>query len=115
MLFQQFDNYVPSLASQHSSKITYSQGTDVSEPLPLSKQISLRSCASSLSITDTAAHSQDNQIFAPFLFATEPSQQEKAFAHLKSHMQLLSEQDEQELLRFEFYQHAPEGNNERVL
>ena len=33
-------------------KINRSQGTDISEPLPLSKQISLSSCSSSLSICD---------------------------------------------------------------
>lgn len=90
MLFNTFSNHENILGEEPSSKVTSSQGTDVSEPLPLSKQISLRSCPSSLSLPEQSQHRKENELFAPYLFAETPRQQKLAYEAMQNHFQLIN-------------------------
>ena len=81
-------------------KINYSQGTDISEPLPLSKQISLSSCASSLSVSEDVEHSKDNELFARYLSALGTNKEKIYFSDLKTQFQNITKNSKEQIKTF---------------
>lgn len=115
MLLNTFTNPENTLSEEPFSKVTSSQGTDVSEPLPLSKQISLKSCPSCMSIPEQSQDRTENELFAPYLFAMTSKQKELAFQAMKNHFQLAKQEDNQSAFYFESCSTATTTEEDEVL